>query len=154
MLITFFCYLGVSAKIKNYKNHSIKNYMKKSKILIADSDVMLLSMLKFRLEQMDFEVVCCDDGREAQKKIESDNPDLIVCEMMLPSISGSELITYVKNDLKKEIPIIVLTSAGIERVVLNAFSLGAEDFVSKPFSPNELIVRITKAIKHNVAELV
>lgn len=126
--------------------------MQERKILIADSDLMLLSMLKFRLEQLDYEVIACGDGFTALEKIESDLPDVVVCEMMLPSVPGTEIITFVKNQVEKDIPVIILTTAGVEKVVVNAFELGAEDFIAKPFSAEELIIRISKAINHNIAE--
>lgn len=151
-MIVFFCYLGQSEKLKNSLEKKYIPNMSKSKILIADNDEMLLSMLKFRLEECDFEVISCNDGMIARNKVKEENPDLVVCEIMLPSVTGSELITYIKTEIEKSIPVIVLTSAGVERSALNAFKLGAEDFVSKPFSPNELILRISKALKHNIEE--
>ena len=70
-------------------------------------------------------------------------------DIMMPYFSGMELIDYVRNELKSNIPIIIISSAGNEENVLNAFELGANDFISKPVSPSELLVRVERELNKN-----
>lgn len=118
--------------------------MSKTKILLAEDDEMLISLLSFRLKKEGYELITVKDGREAKEKIQSEQPDLIVSDIMMPFVSGLEIIGFVKNELNQKTPVIILSTAGQEKTVLEAFNLGADDFISKPFSPNELVIRIRK----------
>ncbi|MDP3352538.1 MAG: response regulator transcription factor [Flavobacteriaceae bacterium] len=118
----------------------------KDKVLLAEDDKTLSLLLKFRLEKEGYETFMAADGNEAQRLIESSNPDIILTDIMMPFSSGLEVISYVKDTLKRDTPIIVFSAAGQEEMVLKAFNLGATDFMSKPFSPNELIMRIKRIL--------
>jgi DNA-binding response OmpR family regulator len=118
----------------------------KDKVLLAEDDKTLSLLLKFRLEKEGYETYMAADGNEAQKLIESSNPDIILTDIMMPFSSGLEVISFVKDTLKRDTPIIVFSAAGQEEMVLKAFNLGATDFMSKPFSPNELIMRIKRIL--------
>ncbi len=85
-------------------------------------------------------------GKEVKEYLKNDMPDIIVSDIMMPYFSGIELIDYVRNDLKSNTPIIIISSAGNEQNVLTAFELGANDFITKPVSPTELLVRIAREI--------
>jgi DNA-binding response OmpR family regulator len=74
-------------------------------------------------------------------------PDIIVSDIMMPYFSGMELIGFVRNELNSKVPIIIISSAGNEENVLNAFDMGANDFISKPVSPTELLVRVARELK-------
>lgn len=121
---------------------------KKYKVLIAEDDAMMLRTIEFKLSQENFEVISCANGKEALQKISSENPDIIVTDVMMPYISGLDLIGKIKVEMKLTIPIIILSAVGLEKTVLEAFELGADDFITKPFSPNELIVRIKRQLIH------
>lgn len=114
------------------------------KILLADDDSLMLKTIEYRLKKDGFEVIPCLDGNEAFEKIASENPDIIVTDIMMPFVTGLELVDKTRNELKKDTPIIVLSGVGLEKTVLEAFELGADDFISKPFSPSELVVRINR----------
>jgi DNA-binding response OmpR family regulator len=120
--------------------------MIKKKILLAEDNSVLSTLLNFKLKKADYEVFIEEDGRSAIKFIEANKPDLILTDVMMPFVSGLELISHVRNKLKSEIPIIVFSAAGQEENVLSAFNLGANDFMTKPFSPNELLIRIKRLI--------
>ena len=77
-------------------------------------------------------------------KIEELSPDLIITDIMMPFASGLEIIGAVKRKTEKKIPVIVLSAMGQENVVLEAFQLGADDYITKPFSPNELSMRVKR----------
>ena len=115
-------------------------------VLLVDDDEMVSSMLRLKLSRDNFEVIVVSNGMEAKEKLKTIVPDIVVTDLMMPFFSGMELINHIRNELKLEFPILVLSSAGQEQSVLKAFEIGANDFVSKPFSPNELIVRIKKMI--------
>ncbi len=114
------------------------------KILLAEDEEMMLKAIEFRFQKDGFEVITAKNGKEALEHIKKDPPDLIVTDIMMPFVTGLEIINTVKNELKLDIPIIVLSAVGLEDTVLEAFELGADDFITKPFSPNELIIRIKR----------
>ena len=114
------------------------------KILVAEDELIMLKTIELRLKKDGHEVITCNDGREAIQKIEAINPDLIITDIMMPFASGLEIIEAVKRRSGKNIRIIVLSAMGQENVVLEAFQLGADDYITKPFSPNELSMRVRR----------
>ncbi|SEA98599.1 Response regulator receiver domain-containing protein [Flavobacterium gillisiae] len=114
------------------------------KILIAEDDEMMLRTMEFKLKREGFDVIACANGEEAIIKIITEIPDVIITDIMMPIITGLDIVRKVKSELKLDIPIIVLSAVGLEKTVLEAFELGADDFITKPFSPNELIVRVRR----------
>ncbi|MDP3312699.1 response regulator transcription factor [Lutibacter sp.] len=116
------------------------------KIVLAEDNSTLSLLLKFRLEKEGFQLFMAENGKEAVNQIETNNPDLILTDIMMPYISGLELISHVRNKLNSKTPIIVFSSAGQEEMVLKAFNLGATDFMGKPFSPNELVIRVKRIL--------
>lgn len=117
------------------------------KIVLAEDNSILLLLLKFQLEKEGYKLLTAVNGKEAVDLIEEHNPDLILTDIMMPFISGLEVISHVRNKLNLKTPIIVFSSAGQEEMVLKAFDLGATDFMSKPLSPNELVIRIKKLFR-------
>lgn len=115
------------------------------KILVAEDEPILLKTIEAHLKKGGYEIITASDGREALGKIDALNPDIIIADIMMPFVSGLEIINAVKKkDVR--IPIIILSSMEQENVVLEAFQLGADDYVTKPFSLNELSIRIKKAL--------
>ena len=120
--------------------------MKTKKILLVEDDLMLIYLLNFRLKKEGYKVETANNGKDAISIIKSAPPDLVVSDIMMPFVSGLELTEFIKKECETEIPIIIISSAGQEEMVLEAFNLGADDFIAKPFSPKELIVRLKKLI--------
>lgn len=116
------------------------------RLLLAEDDELLASLLSFRLKKGGYDVSLSNNGKEVKEYLNSSLPDIIVSDIMMPYLSGLELIDYVRNELKSKIPIIIISSAGNEENVLNAFELGASDFISKPVSPTELLVRVAREL--------
>jgi DNA-binding response OmpR family regulator len=114
------------------------------RILIAEDDDLMLKTLEFRLKRDGHEVIVTHDGKEALEKIASHTPDLIITDIMMPYSSGLEIISAVRHKYSHHLPIIILSGMGQEDVVLEAFKLGADDYITKPFSPNELTVRVRR----------
>jgi len=121
--------------------------MLKNKLLLAEDDELLAGLLNFRLKKNGYEVQVSSDGREVKTHLSQFTPDLIISDIMMPYFSGIELIDYVRKDLNLSTPIIIISSAGNEENVLTAFELGANDFIAKPISPSELIVRIERELR-------
>ncbi|MFD0797514.1 response regulator transcription factor [Maribacter chungangensis] len=120
--------------------------MKEKIVLLADDDELLASLLNFRLKKAGYKVDHVIDGKEVKEYLSHSIPDIIVSDIMMPYFSGIELINHVRKELKSNTPIIIISSAGNEENVLSAFELGANDFISKPVSPSELLVRIAREV--------
>ncbi|GGK50390.1 MULTISPECIES: response regulator transcription factor [Flavobacteriaceae] len=118
----------------------------KKKIVLAEDNSTLSLLLKFRLQKEGYDIFIAKDGKQAIELIEEHNPELILTDIMMPYISGLEVISHVRNKLEMKVPIIVFSAAGQEEMVLKAFSLGANDFMGKPFSPNELVIRVKRLL--------
>jgi len=119
-----------------------------AKILIVEDDFMMLKTIEHRLKGDGHQVVLAKDGQEASKLISQDSGtfELIITDMLMPYVSGLELIGLVREQYRLETPIIVLSKVGNEDTVLQAFDLGADDYLTKPFSPNELSIRVKKTL--------
>jgi len=117
-----------------------------NRLLLADDDEMLTALLQYRLEKEGYYVQCCNDGREVKAQLGKSVPDIIVSDIMMPYFSGLELIDYVRKELALDVPILIMSSAGNDENIIDAFDLGANDFLSKPISPSELIVRLMKEL--------
>lgn len=120
----------------------------KSKILVVDDEPDAVELVAFNLRNAGFDVVTAEDGAAALKKARSTTPDLMVLDVMLPEIDGFEVCKLLRRDpATAAMPIIMLTAkaAEIDRVL--GLEFGADDYLTKPFSPRELILRIKKLIQ-------
>jgi DNA-binding response OmpR family regulator len=117
------------------------------KILICEDDIMTMKALEHKLIREGYQTVTASDGKTAAEIIRGDRSiEFLLTDLHMPHINGLELIKIVRSELKSNIPIIMLTRVGIEDTVLQAFELGADDYMTKPFSPDELSIRIKKAV--------
>ncbi|RKQ32946.1 response regulator YycF [Oceanobacillus halophilus] len=110
------------------------------KILVVDDEQPIADILKFNLEKEGYQVVCAHDGDEAIKLAESEKPDLILLDIMLPNKDGNEVLREVRKT--QTMPIIMLTAKDSEIDKVLGLELGADDYVTKPFSNRELIARV------------
>ena len=115
------------------------------KILICEDDLMTLKALDHKLKNEGYETLTALDGKQAIEML-NNHPeiDMLLTDLHMPLVSGLELITYLRNEKKSNMPIVMLTRVGLEDTVLHAFELGADDYITKPFSPEELSLRIKK----------
>ena len=119
------------------------------RILVCDDDEALISMIRFKITRDNIgEVVKAMDGREAMKLIKDNEFDLIITDINMPFHSGLEITVYVREELKRATPIIMLSADGPEDIVLQALSLGVNDFMTKPFSPADLSIRIKRLVEN------
>jgi phosphate regulon transcriptional regulator PhoB len=115
----------------------------KQKILIVDDEPDVVDLLEFNLRGAGFEVATAENGSKALKKVRDSIPDLILLDLMLPEIDGLELCKLLRRDPQtSDIPIIMLTAKASEIDRVLGLELGADDYVTKPFSPRELILRV------------
>ena len=113
-------------------------------ILVAEDEIIMLKTIELRLKRDGHTVITAIDGLDALQKLEVVQPELIITDIMMPFSSGLEIISAVMKKGGKKVPIIVLSAMGQENVVLEAFQLGADDYMTKPFSLNELSVRVNR----------
>ncbi|MGH7991585.1 MAG: response regulator, partial [Limisphaerales bacterium] len=120
----------------------------KTKILIVDDEPDAIELLEFNLRQAGFDVVTAEDGAEALRKAKSSAPALIVLDVMLPELDGLEVCKLLRRDPPTStLPIIMLTAKAAELDRVLGLELGADDYITKPFSPRELILRIKKLLE-------
>lgn len=120
------------------------------KILIVDDEIDLLKMVDFNLRAAGFATVQAQNGKDALKLARQELPDLILLDLMLPDVQGTDVCRLLKTDAAtREIPVIMVTARAeeIDRVV--GFELGADDYVTKPFSPRELVLRVKALLKRS-----
>ena len=116
---------------------------KTAKVLVADDEPHLLRLVKFRLEREGYEVLTAVDGEAALQVARDQQPDLCVLDVMMPKRSGFDVLRELRSDEScAGMKVIMLTARAQDRDVDVGFSLGADDYITKPFSPQELRVRI------------
>lgn len=115
------------------------------KILVVEDDEMILRTLEFRLKKDGYAVTAVKDGKEALEKLKSDTFHLVITDLMLPYVTGLEVLSYVKSNLP-ELPVAILSGADEEGTIIDAFRIGADDFITKPFSPGELALRVKRLL--------
>ena len=126
--------------------------MSKEKVLIIEDEKDLVKMLDYNLRKEGFRIFSANNGEDGLDMARRENPDLILLDLMLPEMDGLDVCKAVKNDAKTtHIPIIILTAKAQESDKVVGLELGADDYVTKPFSPRELIARI-KAVLRRLKE--
>ena len=120
---------------------------KLKKILICEDEEILLTALKFRLQKQGYELLLAEDGKKAKAIIDHEGLDLIVTEIDVAKMSGLELIRYVRQERGLSTPIIIIAALENEDSILEAMSIGGDDFVTKPFKPVKLMLRIRRIFR-------
>lgn len=124
--------------------------MSKATILIIEDEAEIREMLRFSLERADYDVVEAETAEEAMEKLHGRLPDLLLVDWMLPGISGVELVRLLRKDeLTQGLPLVMLTARGEEHDKLKGFEQGVDDFMTKPFSPKELLARIKALLRRS-----
>ncbi len=117
-----------------------------ARILVVDDEKDLRSLLEYNLTQAGFAVETAEDGRAALSKLKASPPDLVVLDLLLPDVPGTELLKTIKR-AERPVPVLLLTAKGEEVDRLVGFELGADDYVVKPFSVRELVLRIRAILR-------
>ena len=127
--------------------------MPKECILVVEDEEDILELVRYNLSREGYQVICVTSGEEVLKKTESEALDLIVLDLMLPGIDGLEVTKILKNDSKTQgIPIVMLTAKGDEADIVTGLELGADDYITKPFSPRILIARIRAILRRKTTK--
>jgi DNA-binding response OmpR family regulator len=122
------------------------------KILLVDDDTDLLDVTAYALRREGFNVIVATDGAQALRRWESDDPDLVLLDVGMPRMSGLEVCRKIRQT--STTPVIMLTAASDEEHVVQGFRSGADDYVSKPFSPKQLALRIRAVMRRSAGQTV
>ncbi|BAH06438.1 response regulator transcription factor [Clostridium kluyveri] len=122
------------------------------KILVVDDEQKIVDVIRAYLEKAGYEVHSAYNGTEAVKLFEKISPALIVLDLMLPDISGEDICKMLRK--KSRVPIIMLTAKVDEKTVLEGFNIGADDYVTKPFSPKQLVARVMAHLRRTEEEAI
>jgi DNA-binding response OmpR family regulator len=124
----------------------------RKKVLICDDDPLLVDLVQYRLASRGFDVVVAQDGGEAMARMESDRPDAVVLDAMMPVLDGYEVLRRIReNPATASVPVVMLTARRQEQDVLSALELGADDYMVKPFIPDELVARLGRLLESAAA---
>jgi len=127
--------------------------MSKGKILVVDDEIYIVHILDFSLGMEGYEVVTALDGEQALEKLKVEKPDLIVLDIMMPKLDGYEVCKAIKSDPEtRQIPVILLSAKGRNVDQKMGFDVGADDYITKPFSPRKLVERINQLLGQAVTE--
>ncbi len=125
---------------------------KRPVILIADDDEDILELVRLRLARCDYELVLARDGAEALAAARERTPDLALLDVAMPAMDGYEVLSAMRADpATKDVPVILLTARAESTDVEKGFEAGADDYITKPFSPQALHERVAKALEHATA---
>jgi len=127
--------------------------MAKGKILVVDDEIYIVHILDFSLGMEGYEVVTALDGEQALERARTEKPDLIVLDIMMPKLDGYETCKRLKADAEtKDVPVILLSAKGRNVDQKVGFEVGADDYITKPFSPRKLVERINAILGHGQSQ--
>ena len=120
-------------------------------ILICEQEEVLLTAIEFRLQKNGFSVLRTNNTDQCVKHLEEDKPDMLICDLDMDGLNGIQLTEHLRKKMKSDMPIILLAELEDGEMLVEAFEAGANEFVTKPFKPVELIIRIKKLFKYALA---
>jgi len=127
--------------------------MAKGRILVVDDEIYIVHILDFSLGMEGYEVLTALDGEQAVEKARAEKPDLIVLDIMMPKLDGYETCKRLKADpATKDVPVILLSAKGRNVDQKVGFEVGADDYITKPFSPRKLVERINAILGHGTSQ--
>jgi len=127
--------------------------MTKKTVLVVEDEEDIQQLVSYNLIKAGFNVECADSGEEALAKIKAAGPDLVLLDLMLPGIDGSEVCRQLRSSEEhRELPVIMLTAKGEDEDMVAGLDLGADDYVTKPFSPAILISRIKAVLRRKTPD--
>ena len=118
------------------------------KILFADDDKVVQKIVVYNLVRYDHEVTIVENGKEAIKELKEEAYDLIILDVFMPKVSGLEVLEFVRNEISKDIPIIMMSRDSHYHTIKRAKVEGANEYITKPFTPEELYLKIKKLTGH------
>lgn len=122
-------------------------------ILVVEDEEDILELVEYNLAKNGFRVSAVSSGEAALRAIQSDPPDLVLLDLMLPGVDGLEVCKLLKSDSRTaKIPVVMLTAKGEESDIITGLELGADDYIAKPFSPKVLIARVRTVLRRRTAD--
>ena len=119
-------------------------------ILVVDDEARMVRFIQLNLEHDGFQVISAYNGREALEQVRSQLPNLILLDVMMPDLDGFEVLKRIRE--QSTVPVIMLTAKGEEDDRVRGLELGADDYITKPFSPRELVSRVRAVLRRTEAE--
>ncbi len=120
----------------------------RTRVLVIDDDPVILELLRINFEIEGFEVISACDGQEGLDRASADHPDVILSDIMMPRLDGLQLLTRLKDDpATAKVPVVLLSAKAQRAEVDKGLALGADDYVTKPFDPLELLDRVNAALE-------
>jgi two-component system, OmpR family, phosphate regulon response regulator PhoB len=112
-------------------------------VLVIDDDPVILELLRVNFEIEGFDVICATDGEDGLRRAQADRPDVVISDIMMPHRDGLQLLTELKGDpATEDLPVILLSAKAQKSEVQHGIDMGADDYITKPFDPLELIDRL------------
>jgi two-component system phosphate regulon response regulator PhoB len=128
--------------------------MARENILIVEDEEDILELVRYNLAKEGFQVGGVTCGEEAVRVVKAKLPDLVILDLMLPGVNGLEVCKIIKNDSKTQhIPIVMLTAKGEEADIVTGLELGADDYITKPFSPRVLVARVRAVLRRRTQQI-
>lgn len=122
--------------------------MKERKILVVDDEPYIVEMVEVNLIKAGYRVITAYDGEEALKKVEEENPDLIICDVNMPKIDGFEVLKRLKSNMAtRYIPVVMLTARTGDEDVFKGWHLKADQYLTKPFNPQQVVTVVRNIFK-------
>lgn len=113
------------------------------KILVVDDDEVFMNLIAFKLrKEGNYEIFTALDGKRAQHLVQEVHPDIVITDVLMPFASGLELIEFIRNTMKSDTFIVAISTVGLEMAMQEAYEMGADDFMAKPFNLEELLIKI------------
>jgi len=135
----------LAGRVVGYARRTVTSH---SRILIIEDDKDIVELVRYNFEKEGFQMVACGDGASGLAQIKKSPPDLLVLDLMLPKLSGLEICKEIRRDDRlNRLPILMLTARGDEADRVIGLELGADDYVTKPFSPRELVARVKALLR-------
>jgi len=122
------------------------------KVLVAEDDLDLLDLMSYSLRKDGYTVLAATDGKQALERWESERPDIVLLDAVLPKLNGFEVCRRIRHEHSGETPIIMVTACHDEERVLQGYSLGADDYVTKPFSAKQLKARMKAVLRRSQSD--
>lgn len=127
--------------------------MVRKRVLVVDDEEDILDLVEYNLAKNGFDVICVGSGEEAINRAHTSNPDMILLDLMLPGVNGLDVCRTLKSDPGiKDVPVVMLTAKSEETDMITGLDIGADDYITKPFSPRVLIARVKAVLRRQDEE--
>jgi len=121
--------------------------MQEKHILVVEDDLKIRKLLKLYLEKEGYDVLEADNGETGKEVFQKYDPCFVITDLMMPKLGGEELCKWIRTELKSDIPLIMLTAKITEQERIDGLQMGADDYIIKPFSPQEVVVRVNTVLR-------